>query len=480
VGTAEHSEPTMASESPEQDDSDEDEWPTPSPPRRRRVEPIERSLPIALSDPVLAYDIGRLSNQLQYDLVRYWFSYNEPEYGRRVRRAATELVRRFRLVLPDLESREGFENKVEHVTRGLLGRYMHPDFSDPVGEMLEDYNDPRRMRPYEIEDPDGERPSIRDDFARVVLEAMAEIEGEIWGGLGERERLLFRIGQAVDRGIRPLGIELLIIQEDSDANAGKGLTNFEYGRYDIIARDPGDRPLSEEWLERLTDLLREAGVPEREIEGFDRLFLTPDTGPCGLVEAIVARVRELLTTPIGGSPGDVRASGRGADPGRRGDFEGEDVRIRPEVEDASRSVPDRSAAVDLEPAGFEVPTPPMPETRPSPFGLRFDDDQLTLTREGIPKTVRFDGSLLAWSMMKALSTRWNATVREDRWKAIWRDCGEATPKPAAVSELVSQLRKLIEPIGLTIPRKRGPAGYRLSYPANEAGDQEGLAPDNQR
>jgi hypothetical protein len=85
------------------------------------------------------------------------------------------------------------------------------------------------MRPYEIEDLDSERRSICEDYSRVILEAMDEIEAEIWGGLGERQRLLFRIGQAVDRGIRRRGIERRMIQEESDANAGRGLTNFANG-----------------------------------------------------------------------------------------------------------------------------------------------------------------------------------------------------------------------------------------------------------
>jgi hypothetical protein len=412
--------------------------------------------PIGRDRVLLAYEAGRLTNHLRYELVRTQFTYNDPEYTRGAKRSVKELVRRVRTLLHDMMSRDEFEALIKARTRDFLCQYYHP-YNDPIGQFLEEYADPQRFSPHEILDIEGERRSICDAFVRSISNAIQEIDGLIWGHLDERQRIAFGLGRHVDRGIRRLGIQRRMLEEDLD------------GKFSIKRRFPGDRPLTEDWSDRLTDFLRENGLPYAEIGEIVHAESIHNHDAGSLTTAIELIVRRILVewaepdaagvTFLADSGSSLKAHRTSVEETARPEDElgkdqlaiatnqGDSITTPPLTCDPTLSV---NMSADECTAGM------------GKFGLKFNQHRQTLGREGDYKTVEFKGKRVIWALMNALAEAGEFGLTRNKFDHLWASVDRDSPSDSSIYGAISNLRSVIRPLELDVSRKNGDCNYRLT------------------
>jgi hypothetical protein len=236
---------------------------------------------------------------------------------------------------------------------------------------------------------------------------------------------------------------------------------------------PGDRPLSEEWLERLTDLLREAGDPEREIESIVEKCSIPTIETCELIREVDSELRNLL--------GAVTIPGPGVDVGRPGEAGGRDpVAGSQRRESSSRADPNEGAGPvgptsttpEGDRAGSAGSTWATPAAEQYAFGLRFDDGGGELSRESSTTLLSFGGKMLRWEFLKTLANPKNNYVGSELTDALCARYGTSRKIDHAVYVMVGELRKELAALGLEILPRKPDWGYRLAEFESPPGERE--------
>ncbi len=91
--------------------------------------------------------------------------------------------------------------------------------------------------------------------------------------------------------------------------------------------------------------------------------------------------------------------------------------------------------------------PPLGKWIPGYLGLLFDEDRYVVGREGINDEVPL--SHLNWCLLRKLNSFGNRPASRDALKLAWKDADLAVdPDDARIDDALTDLRKLIKPLGL--------------------------------
>jgi hypothetical protein len=94
------------------------------------------------------------------------------------------------------------------------------------------------------------------------------------------------------------------------------------------------------------------------------------------------------------------------------------------------------------------------------LGLDLDQDRPEVRRKGYRDVVKFGGNKRLWNLFMRLYLRADASSSEDDLRrTVWQDKAEV--EIGTIEGAVSDLRRLIRPLGLCIPQAKKAGGYRL-------------------
>jgi hypothetical protein len=135
-----------------------------------------------------------------------------------------------------------------------------------------------------------------------------------------------------------------------------------------------------------------------------------------------------------------------------------------EARPAIDSVEASPVALEVLPANEPTVMQVNDKPRVGYLGLLFDDARRRVGRAGFTETIEL--SQLLWGILKALSKSGDTPVAVERLKAVWEADGIArNPSDGTVVDAISELRKRITTLRLTIQSKRK-LGYTLCEIAN--------------